>query len=398
MHRHALSIPALVLVVVGLVAVACAAPRKTLAELEDPGGPPSTTTTTLRPRSSTTTATTTPDSATTTDSSSGTAGPSWVSAAANLVGLHSECGNLSIVSARPDRDMLIVTVAQQGLWSSQDGATTWSQLGQGTGSATITNRTSSIVYDPEHHDTFWESGIYNGGGVYRTDDNGTTFRQLGDIKHIDGVGVDLTDANRRTLLAGVHESSTLLRSTDGGSSWTDISASLPANVGFVSAPFVVDSQTFLLGTNHGNASGIYRSTDGGATWTAVYQGAVIGKVTMGGGVMYWLLDTGGMIKSGDGGVTWLPAARAGTISVNAPFLVLLPDGTLAAVGGQGVVVSSNQGATWRKVGPNIPFAAAGLVYSPFRHAFYTWQYTCDQNADNPITAENVMSLDITGLK
>ena len=43
----------------------------------------------------------------------------------------------------------------------------------------ITNRPSAIVYDPEHADTFWEAGIYNGGGVYKTEDNGKTFVQLG---------------------------------------------------------------------------------------------------------------------------------------------------------------------------------------------------------------------------
>jgi photosystem II stability/assembly factor-like uncharacterized protein len=294
--------------------------------------------------------------------------------------------------------MLIVTVALQGLWSSQNGATTWTQLGQGPGSAAITNRTSSIVYDPEHLDTFWESGIYNGGGIYRTDDNGVTFRQLGDAHHIDGVGVDLTDPKRQTLVAGMHESSTLLRSSDGGTTWTDISASLPANVGYVSAPFVVSSQEFLLGTNHGTASGIYRSTDGGATWTMVYKGPVVGKVTMGGGVMYWLVDGGGMVKSADGGATWIAAARAGTISGNAPFLVIVPDGTLVAVGGQSLIASSDMGATWRKVGPNIPFPAAGVVYSPFRKAFYAWQYTCNQNVDNPIAPQNVMKLEIDGLK
>jgi hypothetical protein len=289
-------------------------------------------------------------------------------------------------------------VAQQGLWSSQNGATDWTQLGKGAGSAAITNRTSSIVYDPVHLDTFWESGIYNGGGVYRTDDNGVTFRQLGDAYHIDGVGVDLTDPDRRTLLAGTHESSKLLRSSDGGATWTDISASLPTNIGYVSAPFVVGAQEFLLGTNHGSVSGIYRSTDGGAAWTAVYKGAVVGKVTMGGGVMYWLLDNGGMVKSGDGGATWVPAARAGTISPNAPFLVILPDNTLVAVGAGSLIASSDQGATWRKVGPNIPFAAAGLAYSPFRKAFYAWQFTCNlDNSGNPVTADSVMRLDIAGL-
>jgi photosystem II stability/assembly factor-like uncharacterized protein len=72
------------------------------------------------------------------------------------------------------------------------------------------------VYDPENPNTYWESGIYNDGGVFRTDDGGATFQPLGNVTHIDAVSVDLTDPDRSTLLAGAHEQSVLLRSGDGG--------------------------------------------------------------------------------------------------------------------------------------------------------------------------------------
>ena len=111
-------------------------------------------------------------------------------------------------------------MATAGLWGTEDGGKTWSKLGSGAGSAQITNRISAIVYDPEHPGTFWESGIYNGGGVYRTTDHGKTFEQLGDVTHCDSVSVDFSDPERKTLLAGTHEqSSKLFRSLDGGKTW-----------------------------------------------------------------------------------------------------------------------------------------------------------------------------------
>jgi photosystem II stability/assembly factor-like uncharacterized protein len=396
-HRRRPAVTVAVVACACLLVASCGSSGKSLAALEDPGGPPTTTTAAA--------------TATTVTPASTTAGPpatnvKWVSAAANLVGMQSECGNLSLVSNRPDRDMLIASIAQHGLWASLDGGASWTPLGQGPGSGTITNRGSSIVYDPAHADTFWESGIYNGAGVYRTDDNGVTFHQLGDAHHIDAVGIDLTDPARRTLLVGAHQSATLLRSSDGGATWTDISASLPSGVGFASGPFVVAAKEFLLGTNHGTASAIYRSTDGGATWKAVYNGGVVGQVAIGGGKMYWMLENGGLVKSSDGGATWTAAARAGTLSVDAPVLQVLPDGTLAAVGGQGIVTSSDQGATWHKIGPPIPFLANGFTYSPFRKAFYAWHFTCNRDngenpvpADsmNPVMADSIMRLDVTGL-
>jgi hypothetical protein len=301
---------------------------------------------------------------------------------------------MALVSARPDRDMLIASVALQGLWSSENGTTTWTALGSGAGSAKVTNRGSSIVYDPDRLNTFWESGTYNAGAVYRTDDNGASFRQLGFISHADAVSVDLTDPARRTLLTNRHETSNLYRSTDGGTMWSDISASLPSNVGFTTGPYVINAQTHLLGTNNGARSGVYRTTDGGSTWTNVYDHAVVGTPLLAhsGGALYWVLGAGGIIQSTDGGATWKQVARDGTLSNSASNLVELPNGNLAAVGNQVVIVSADHGATWRSVGPGMPYAPSGLTYSPFRNAFYIWHFDCDFSTNNPIPANAILSL------
>src|SRR4051812_20740076 len=129
----------------------------------------------------------------------------WVNVTSNLAGLASECGNMSYVSAKPNEDLVIAGIAQRGLWGSRDGGMSWHQLGSGAGSAKITNRPGSIIYDPLRFDVFWESGIYNSNGVYRTHDGGGVFQALGAIGHNDTVSVDFTDRNRRTLLAGGHE-------------------------------------------------------------------------------------------------------------------------------------------------------------------------------------------------
>ena len=111
------------------------------------------------------------------------------------------CGNLGLVSANPCSTMVIAGVAKAGLWGTEDGGKTWRKLGSGAGSAVITNRISGVVYDPAHPGTFWELGIYNGGGVYKTTNNGATFEQLGDVTHTDSISVDFSDPEdeRRSL-------------------------------------------------------------------------------------------------------------------------------------------------------------------------------------------------------
>jgi hypothetical protein len=318
----------------------------------------------------------------------------WAQATANLAGLPSECGNITLVSARPDADMVIAGVAAEGLWALENGSTTWTRLGQSAGSAAITNRPSSITYDPEHPGTFWESGIYGkSGGAYETQDDGATFRQLGSLSHSDFVSVDLSDPTRRTLLSGRHEASSLFRSPDGGATWDDLSARLPDGVGFTIAPLVLSSEAYLLGTSNGPAAGVYRSADGGATWSRVFPVGVAGPplVAPTDGSIYWVLEQGrGIIRSTDQGATW---KFVGFGSSTSGTVIQLPNGWLAGVG-RSVVVSRDHGVTWDAIGPPLPYTAAGLAYSPSEKAFYAWRSDCAFSGDTSVKADAIMRLSV----
>jgi photosystem II stability/assembly factor-like uncharacterized protein len=310
------------------------------------------------------------------------------------VGLTADCGNLARVAVRPDRDVLIASVATHGLWSTGEGTDSWSQLGTGRGSDPITNRATTIIFDPISPDTFWEAGIY-GGGVYRTDDGGVTFNKLGAIDHIEGLSIDLSDPARRTLLATVHESATVFLSTDAGATWQDISAALPSDIGYATGPVVIDAHTFLLGTSNASGSLLLRSTDAGATWSTVYDAGVIrGPLrAQSDGAMYWLLErVNGIIVSNDNGQTWSLVAPKSETLPTAPGLIELFDGSLASIGNDRVIRSTDHGATWIAVGPQIPIDPQGVVYSPFRKAFYTWHSECD-SAPSPIQDDSILRWD-----
>jgi photosystem II stability/assembly factor-like uncharacterized protein len=339
-----------------------------------------------------------PTIATTTSTPGPATAGRWVEAATNLAGFESECGNMSLVTTRPDRDVTIAGIALHGLWASTDGADEWSPLGEGGGSAEIVNRPTGMLFDPEHPDTYWESGIYNGGGVYRTDDGGATFQQLGDAAHIHAVSVDLTDPARATLLAGAHEQPRVLRSTDGGNAWTNVSGGLPEESGFASFPLVIDAQTHLLGTRDGHASGIFRTADGGATWQRVNDGGVSGlpMVSPTDGAIYWIRESGGgLLKSVDAGETWTVLASPYIVD-DAANLVELPDGSFVTLGAGFLVMSQDRGQTWFPIGPRIPYTPSGLAFSAFRNAFYVWRSDCDLDGANPIRSDSILRLDLRG--
>jgi len=303
--------------------------------------------------------------------------PEWANVTSNLAGMASECGNLTLVSTRPNSPMVIAGVAHKGLFATTDGGATWGPLGTGPGSDAIINRPSSIVYDPVHLDTFWESGIYSGGGVFRTDDNGVTFSQLGDISHDDLLAVDLTDPARHTLLAGGHEQKqTVHRSSDGGATWTNVGANLPAGSHFSSYPLVINEQIHLVGACGWGAGecGIWRTTNGGQSWTKVSDlpGTYAPRRTASGTIYWPIYGDGGMLVSTDDGVSWSVAVM-GTIKGIEP--VLLPDGRMVSIGGDHLVISRD-GTSWSQIGRPLPYAPAGVVYSDRTKTFFIWHWDC----------------------
>jgi hypothetical protein len=312
--------------------------------------------------------------------------PAWTNATGNLAGLASECGNLTLVSATPGSRTVIAGVAKVGLFASTDRGAHWDSLGTGAGSATITNRPSSIVYDPDDVSTFWESGIYNGGGLYRTSDAGETFEQLGDVTHNDLVSLDFGDPGRKTLLVGGHEQKqTLYLSTDGGQSFEQIGKNLPAESHFSSNPLVLDQDSFLLGScGYGDgACGIYRSTDRGAHWERASElPAQARPLVAADGTIYWsLIYDGGLARSDDGGSSWTKASD----NIVTGYPVELPDGRILALRGTHVVVSSDQASTWTEVGDEIPWKPSGVAYSVAAKTLFVWHWDCgDQVLDDAI--------------
>jgi hypothetical protein len=312
----------------------------------------------------------------------------WVNVTGSLAGKTSECGNVSAVFSDPRADRLIVGIALNGLFASTDGAQTWTSMGKS--GDPIKNRMSAIVFDPATAGKFWESGIYgwetSTAGVFVTTDNGASFTGLSGLMTAsnngntnDSVSIDFTDPQRKTMLAGSHETAAqLFVSKDSGVSWTDIGSKLPSGLGFCTTTLVLDANTFLVGcaASYSNKAGaILRSTDGGQSFTNVHSSGVVYQPLLASdGTIYFASEGGGMVKSIDQGRTWATAGASGATGSVRPFE--LPDARIVSAASQDIVVSADQGAHWAKI-TTMPITANGLIYSPFRRAFYASYFTCD---------------------
>jgi len=304
---------------------------------------------------------------------------------------------MAFLSAKPDEDMLIAGIALKGLWASTDGGTSWHQMGTSKGSATITNRTSALVYDPVTPARFWESGTYNGAGVYVTEDDGDTFKALGDVVRIDLVSVDLSDPARKTLVAGGHEQpKDVFLSVNGGTTWTTIGGSLPAKTKYCTHPVLLDATTILVGcAGNGTVGGIFRSTDAGKNWAppTSTDGGAAAPLFASDGTIYWSNDGNqGLAASTDNGVNFESIVGANVVNSFNP--IELPDKRLAMMApGNMVTISKDKGLHWKAVTPALPssqFGFAGPIYSVQQKAFFAWNATCGSSGDDSVPDNAIM--------
>ncbi|MBS2025125.1 MAG: hypothetical protein JST92_22220 [Deltaproteobacteria bacterium] len=313
----------------------------------------------------------------------------WVNITGALSNLPSSCGDLTILAVRPDEDELIAGVVANGLFHWPAGASDWTKLGQGAGSAKVDNDPTAFLFDPDHPGTYYESGIHVGTGVLITRDGGDTFTRIG-LNNNDYTAVDFADPDRKTMLVGAHENGQhLFLSRDAGATFTDLGPNFPSDCGDTSFPVLLDPQTFLVATSQGPNPGIFLSTDGGGTFTTVFAGNVNSHPLFArdGTISFMLVGDGGLVRSADQGRTWTRVVGAGVLLNLHVGLTELPDGRLLAVGtGTNYLLSSSdRGAHWTPIS-QLPYKPVGLAYSAPRRKVYIWRQNCVDNDTVPLDA------------
>jgi photosystem II stability/assembly factor-like uncharacterized protein len=298
----------------------------------------------------------------------------WLNVTGDVGGEKWGYAGVCLVVAVPDNAAIIAGVSEAGLWRSDDQGKSWRKLGA-EDKEQIRNRPHQIVFDPRDPQRFWISGCY-GAAPFVTGDAGKAFQRLGNLSHMDGIGIDFTDPQRKTLVVGLHEQvRSVHKSTDGGATWQKIGDGLPADSNHSTDPIVLDAKTFIINTAgwaQQKSWGTYRSEDGGATWAKVSVFGCAGRALLASdGTIYWGICWGnGIVKSADKGKTWQKLAGPGKLGP-----IQLESGKIAALGGQQVYVSGDGGQSWNKLADPIPFKPNGIAYSVNSKSLYAWRST-----------------------
>jgi photosystem II stability/assembly factor-like uncharacterized protein len=231
-----------------------------------------------------------------------------------------------------------VASASGGVWKTVNNGTTWTPVFDKEGSYSI----GAIALDPRNPLTVWvgtgennsQRSVSYGNGLYRSDDGGKSWKNVGlkTSEHIGRIAIDPRDSNTVYVAAqgplwGPGGDRGLYKTTDNGNTWKKV-LSISDNTGVTDVVIDPQNPETLYAASYqrrrhmwtliggGPESAIYKSTDAGATWNKLKAGlptTELGRVGLAispvdSNVIYATVEAadkkGGIFRSSDRGGSW----------------------------------------------------------------------------------------------
>lgn len=243
-----------------------------------------------------------------------------------------------------------------GLWKSTNGGTAWVPLTDNE----ITLGVSDIVVSHADANTIYlATGDANGQqnasiGILKSTNGGSTWSQTGltfpKSSTVQTARIVQHPTNANTLLAtstnGIH------KTTDGGANWSTVYNN-PAH----DLEYDPNNAMIMYASKNND---VLKSTDGGNTWNAIATNSnITGRIELGltkanSNVIIGVDAAGGAIKSTDGGGTWTALSSFSSLGFssqggyNIAVAIAPTDQNLMMVGGVNGFRSTDGGTTWEK--------------------------------------------------
>jgi photosystem II stability/assembly factor-like uncharacterized protein len=256
-----------------------------------------------------------------------------------LLGPAFTSGRVATVAVDPsNRSRFFVAAASGGVWRTTNGGVTFTPVFDTEGSYSI----GAMALDPKNPSTVWvgtgennsQRSVSYGDGVYKSDDSGRTWKNVG-LKKSEHIGKIVIDPRNTDVvyvaaqgpLWGPGGDRGLYKTTDGGKTWKDI-LTISENTGVSDIAMDPRNPDLLYASAYqrrrhvwtlidgGPESGLYKSTDAGATWNKVRTGLPnvdLGRIGLAVSpanpdVVYATVEAaerrGGIFRSLDRGATW----------------------------------------------------------------------------------------------
>ena len=251
-------------------------------------------------------------------------------------------GCSGVVVNRTNGDVTVKVVGH-GLWRSADQGKTWKRLDQETVSGRDETGWATIVDQnaPARIATFSLDGS---AGWTPDGKKWYKFTDLG--RNWDYGSVDWSAANPKTIIAAKHETNPpgeVYATADGGVTWKQLSIHLKESRGEISMVGALGETTFVYSTGEG----IHRSTDFGKSWNLVSPANPQTRIPVLFNGAHYLGTATGLLVSRDQGATW--RKQGGEVNVwQGPFFGS-DDKNMLIVGKEHVHLTEDGGEHWKRV-------------------------------------------------
>ena len=250
----------------------------------------------------------------------------------------------------------VVTTGGVNIWQSTNSGTTWTKKTAWDAANTATNYVHADIHDLTYIGTTLYSG--NDGGVFKSTDGGTTWSDISaNISNAQLYGLGLSASSANTIISGHQDNGTNL--TTNGTSWSEV------NGGDGMLCFIdrTNNANMFSSIYNGN---LYRSTNSGASFSSIYT------VSGGGWVTPWLQDpvtattlyAGGtnVVKSINSGTAWTTISSFTNVGTLVALDVAKTNNqVIVAASAAKVMRTINGGTAWADVTGTLPTTSAAIL-------------------------------------
>jgi len=295
-------------------------------------------------------------------------GPAWAS------------GRIADFAVNPENKAeYYVAVASGNVWKTENNGTTWKPVFDNYGAYSI----GVVVTDPNNFNTVWvgtgennhQRALGYGDGVYKSTDGGKSFKNMGlkDSRQIGGIVIDPRNAD--VVLVACEGSAWgpggergLYRTTDGGKNWEKV-LNISDNTGVNNVVMDPSDPDILYATSEQRRRHYFTKIGGGPE-SAVYKSTDNGKT--------WNKIMKGLPSGDIGGM----GIAVSSVDPDLVYLILE-----AAEDKSGFYRSADKGESWEKMSAH---ASSGQYYN---------EIYCDpKDADKVFSVETVSQVTLDGGK
>lgn len=201
---------------------------------------------------------------------------------------------------------LFANLSDRGMFHSADQGQTWKRVSE-TQPKGRTETPGCLLLDPTMKTNRMVTALVYGSPLSVSSDRAATWKLAdGKSSHIDWFAVDWTDPELRFVMALKHEAGgLLLASSNGGQSFSELGKGYGTG-------WVFDNQTAVVAQAKSKEQpqpNLMRTTDRGQTFQSCGEFSPVGANSAqalpkwNDGTLYWLVD-GGLIATTDNGATW----------------------------------------------------------------------------------------------